>query len=137
MFIVTKLLGEGLELSSSMQFIIIALAESASLALRKNPLPDFYSCGVKYQPEDPSNLADEWTDPYTTFERRYGDCDDMVIWRLAEIYKKSGYNPIRGRANIPAWPVIAWDSGNNYHVYIRHINGMVEDPAKIMKEKLG
>lgn len=139
MFVVTKLPGSGTDLSVSLSFIILGLAEAWSLELRRNPIPDFYSCDIRYQPEPGDSLAEEWVDPYTCYERGYGDCDDMVIWRLAEIFAKSKYDPRNGRHNIPAWPAIyAHDDGERYHVAIKH-RGLkeLEDPAKTQLEKFG
>lgn len=130
MYVVTRLPGQGVDLSVSLSFIILGLAEAWSLELRRNPLPKFDSLRIKYRPEPSDADAEEWTDPYTTYERGYGDCDDMVIWRLAEIFVEKGYDPRNGRKNIPAWPAIyAHDDGERYHVAIKHRNGELEDPA--------
>lgn len=111
--------------------IILGLAEAWSLELCRNPLPPYKSCGIRYVPEPANSEAEEWVDPYTCRKRGYGDCDDMVIWRLAEILKNAKYDPRKGRKNIPAWPAIyAHDDGVRYHVAIMHKNGEIEDPAK-------
>lgn len=118
--------------------IILGLAEAWSLELRREPLPSFTSCGIRYQPEPADSEAEEWVDPYTCKERGYGDCDDLVIWRLAEIFVNAGYDPRNGRKNIPAWPAIyAHDDGLRYHVAIMHKSGKIEDPAKEAVEKYG
>lgn len=132
MYVVTKLPGEGVDLSVSLSFIILGLAEAWSLELKRNPLPSFYAVKPAYVPEPADALAEEWVDPYTCCGRGYGDCDDFVIWRLAEIFVEKGYNPKNGRKNIPAWPAIyAHDDGVRYHVAIHHKNGVKEDPALI------
>lgn len=135
MFVVTKLPGEGVDLSVSLSFIILGLAEAWSLELRRNPLPSFYSFKPRYEPEPGDSLAEEWCDPYTVYERGFGDCDDLVIWRLAEIFVENNYDPRNGRKNVPAWPAIyAHDDGVRYHVAIHHRNGKKEDPALLASQ---
>lgn len=131
MFVVTKLPGRGTDLSVSLSMIILGLAEAWSMELARNPLPQFSACNIKYKPEPATAEAEEWVDPYTCRQRGHGDCDDMVIWRLAEIFVNAGYDPRKGRENIPAWPAIyCHDDGFRYHVAIKHRNGKIEDPAK-------
>lgn len=143
MYVVTKLPGLGTDLSVSLSFIILGLAEAWSLELARNPLPPFYGCKIKYVPEPADSEAEEWVDPYTCHERGYGDCDDMVIWRLAEIFVNANFDPRRGRDDIPAWPAIyAHDDGQRYHVAIKHKNPSkykdgIEDPSKYAVENFG
>lgn len=130
MFVVLRLPGKDTDLSRSIQSMIYSLAKSWAVALANNPLPPFYECNIRYKPEPEASLAEEWTDPYTTFTRKYGDCDDMVIWRLAEIINDSGVGS--------AWPSVAREIGTGkYHVLIAKNNGTYEDPARIMRDKLG
>lgn len=130
MYVVLRLPGNDSDLSHSIQAMIQTVAKSWAIALAKNPLPPFYECNIRYRPEPLKNAAEEWVDPYTVFTRKYGDCDDLVIWRLAEIFNKSGVGS--------AWPAVAREIGTGkYHVFIRHRNGSFEDPAKAMLEKFG
>lgn len=122
-----------------MQDQILILALLWARALKANPLPPLYSCRVRYQPERTDSLAEEWCDPYTVKERGFGDCDDLTIWRLAEILNEANWKLTDGIGELPAWPCIAWQRGTgNYHVLIRHRAGdRMEDPAKILLKKFG
>lgn len=114
------------------------LAKSWAVELQKKPLASFASSGIRYRPEPEDALCEEWVDPYIVKERGHGDCDDMVIWRLAEILNANKYNPRDLGAPLPAWPMVARIKGTgSYHVYIRHRNGAQEDPAKDMLKKYG
>lgn len=138
MYVVCRLPGSGLDLSYSIRDHILPQAESWAGELRRTPLPPFHDCKIRYRPEPADSLAEEWVDPYTVLERGYGDCDDLVIWRLAEILNENGYRPDQGRDALPAWPLVARIVGTGkYHVAIRHKNGKVEDPAKEMLDKYG
>ena len=139
MFVVCKLPGKGQQLSQSMQDQILVLALLWARELRRRPLPPMYSCGIRYQPEPADSLAEEWVDPYTVKERGFADCDDFVIWRLAEILNESNWTLKDGIQTLPAWPCIAWLKGTGrYHVLIRHRAGdTLEDPAKLMLKKYG
>ena len=121
-----------------MQDQILILALLWSRELKRRPLPDFYSLKLRYCPEPTSNAAEEWVDPYVVMERGYGDCDDLVIFRLGQILAASNWSLADGTGTLPAWPCIAWERGTgNYHVLIRHRDGSTEDPAKIMLKRYG
>lgn len=127
MFVVTCLPGHGVDLSRSIRDMILCLAECWADELRRSPLPALYSSGVFYRAEDKRNQAEEWVDPYTVLKRGFGDCDDLVIWRLAEILNAANYDG--NRENLPAWPAVA-RKGTEYHVMIRHkADNSLEDPS--------
>lgn len=136
MFVVLKLPGDGLDLSRSIQDVILTLALVWSEELKRRPLPSIYKGSIVYRPEPEDNEAEEWTDPYTLRERGYGDCDDLVIARLAELYVKAGQNADTPRSKLIAWPSVARKKGTNlYHVMIRHKSGELEDPSQILYPK--
>lgn len=111
--------------------------ERAELGLG-TPIPPLYASGVVYE-EDPAGRED-WRDVYQVLARGKGDCDNLVIWRCAEL-RVSG---------IHAEPVIKWQNltkeqaiGVGYpaefvpeeglwlvHCSVRHPSGMVEDVSK-------
>lgn len=132
MLVLTKLPGKDSALLPSIQLIMLALAEAWSLEFRRKQPPKLYKSGIIYQPEPPGLPAEEWADPYTVADRRWGDCDDLVLYRLAEIFHESGYDPRTGtREGLPAWPQVmrALDGTKRYHIAIRHADGTEEDPA--------
>lgn len=138
MFVVCKLPGTGLDLSFSIRDSVLAQARVWARALKKKPLRPFYSLGLRYRPEPSNNLAEEWVDPYTMVKRGYGDCDDMVIMRLAQIFNESGFDVDDLYARLPAWPTVAREKGTGrYHVFIGFPDGSWEDPAKIQAKKYG
>lgn len=138
MFVVCKLPGEGLDLSFAIRDVILALAKVWAEELKRRPLKPFYSYKIRYKPEPLTSLAEEWVDPCTVVERGHGDCDDLVIFRLAQILIACGYDCKDLTAPLPAWPSVAREVGTGkYHVMIGFPDGSWEDPAKIQLEKYG
>lgn len=86
-------------------------------------LPPLYQSGIRfaYEPNHGSG-NEEFASPLTTLERRAGDCDDLVIYRLAELYA-AGHN---GAACSCEWV------GDSMHVTVRLPNGSLEDPSTIL-----
>jgi hypothetical protein len=71
-------------------------------------------------------------------KRGHGDCDDLVIFRLAQILNEHHYNLDSLSAPLPAWPAVAREIGTGrYHVYIGFPGAKYEDPAKIQLQKYG
>lgn len=134
MFILLRLPGRDTGLSHSIQALILALAEAWALEFRRgNRPPSLYQSGIIYQAEPYDWPAEEWADPMLVASRGWGDCDDLVIYRLAEILADSNYDPKQGqRSGLPAWPMVyrKMDGSQRYHIGIRHADGSEEDPAR-------
>jgi hypothetical protein len=101
------------------------------------PIPPLYESGVRYSEDKPGR--EDWRDVYTILQRGYGDCDNVVGWRCAELRV----------AGIAAEPVIKWQHiprdiatalgyGANVgadglwmvHCCVRYPDGTIEDPSK-------
>lgn len=95
-------------------------------------LPPLYESGVVYElePEHGSGL-EQFDLPPEVYRRRWGDCDDLVIWRLLEHW--SGVPTSQLLSDIAASAVArcrcVWN-GHRLHVLIRLPNGEVEDPSR-------
>ncbi len=110
-------------LSANIRKVILAIAECWSAQLREHPLPPLYKSGVFYRPEPEDNPCEVFSDPYSTFLEGNGDCDDLVIWRLAEVMAAGGQ----------AWPQAMRKIGTTrYHVAVRMGDGSEEDPSIIL-----
>ena len=118
------------------QDVLLGYAKAYAREFQRRPLPLFYSCGIRYRPEDPRQAAEEWVDPYTCKERGWGDCDDMVLWRCAEALHRLHW---RDGEPLPCWPAVAnLIDTETYHVVLRHRGKeQFEDPARIMADKYG
>ena len=102
--------------------ICAALMDSGKLPA----LPPLYKSGVIYSPEPNKGTGvEDFADPWTCYARKWGDCDDLVIWRLAEL--------LHSGERVPAPQVRR--AGTRMHVLIRRANGTLEDPSKILYPK--
>ena len=98
-------------------------AAAAAAHLRGTfPFPSLYQSGVRYRTEQSSEGIEQFCFPWDTFSRGYGDCEDLCIWRLAELLSSGE------KASIS----VEWQ-GNFLHIQIRRENGSLEDPS----ERLG
>lgn len=116
----------GRALARPFQLLLNAAGEMTAAAFKERPLPSLYTSHVRYQPEPdlpPGQPITEFFDsPYTCWIRGYGDCDDLVIWRMAELIA----------AGIPAHARILRLKGTSrYHcqVTLDDGSGTIEDPC--------
>lgn len=126
--------------------LALVQAEAWAQMLKRKPLPLIYSLRLRFIPEPAESPAEEWCDPYTVVQRGFGDCDDLVIFRLAQIYAQTGYTFDPSQCDrMPAWPCVEWLKGTGrYHLSIRCAaptpftdENLVEDPAKFFLLKYG
>lgn len=110
----------GRRLARPFQLLLNAAAEMVAVAMAQNPLPPLRSANVEYHDEPTSGNGDEYFDhPWDVIARGWGDCDDLVIWRVAECL-------VRG---LPAHARIV-RIGTRYHTQVtREWDGLIEDPC--------
>jgi hypothetical protein len=122
--VVTRIPGRGRALSESIQSTLDVLASLWARELRSRPLPPLYQSGVRYKPEPWAGSGkEEWADPYTVFRRKWGDCDDLVLWRAAEL---------RAAGHAATIQVMRLLDEPRYHVRVRKPDGSEEDPSVIL-----
>lgn len=83
-------------------------------------LPPLYKAGVKYLSQDPRACAFRY--PKEVYERKGGDCKQLVLWRIAEC-RNGGHK---------CTPRIIWLAQSDKlvaHAQLRHPDGSVEDPS--------
>ena len=99
-----------------------ALADAYLPWYKLHPLPPLYQSGVRWQLEPGHGSGvDEFASPWTTYARGWGDCDDLLTWRLLELRA----------AGIRARPAFAW-RGDECHVLVSR-GGRLEDPSEILR----
>lgn len=62
-----------------------AVVQNNRLYLRTHHVPPLYQSGVVYQEEPPGQGFEEFAPICTVILRGWGDCDDLVPWRVAEL----------------------------------------------------
>lgn len=89
-----------------------------------HPLPPLYTSGVRFALEPNHGQGwEEYADPWTVFARKWGDCDDLILYRILEL-RASGERKARARAE--------WNQAGEIHVLVRRANGDKEDPSRIL-----
>jgi hypothetical protein len=104
-------------------FLLEALVNINREFLRRNvSAPSLYQSGVKYMREGQS---ENWQATPVLLKSRFGDCEDLACWRVAEIRNQGG----------KARPFIRWRRYGSfylYHVLVEHDGGRMEDPSKLL-----
>lgn len=91
-------------------------------------LPPLYESGVKFQlPADHGGGREYFALPPVVYQKGWGDCDQLVIWRLIELHAQ-GEQTAECKAD--------W-IGGAMHVRLRRGNGRTEDPSRILLERQG
>lgn len=94
--------------------------------MQKFPLPPLYRSGIIFAADPKAGVEESWRPPYKTFEAGRGDCDQLVLYRGAELWA-SGETGVASQCMAQRSPV-----GTKMHVRVRRANGLVEDPSIIL-----
>lgn len=93
----------------SLLLLMEAMCAINLLHLRQRPYPKLYESGVVYRREDGT---ENWLDIPNVIKAGWGDCEDLVFWRVAEL-RKDG---------VKAAPFAKWRRVNGvykYHALVR------------------
>lgn len=96
------------------------------IAIRKRQVPPLYSAGVRYQTEPWAGKFEEFADCLTVYRRKWGDCDDLVAWRVAELQEAGEFAEVS--ISFPK-SCLRRKSGIMYHAVVRRGDGSIEDPS--------
>lgn len=104
--------------------ILVAINESW---LRANPrTPPLYTAGVRYRREEPGR--EDWLTVPSILRRRFGDCEDLASWRIAELR-------VQGVKAKPRITFRRFGPGGRfslYHITLEKPDGSIEDPSRIL-----
>jgi hypothetical protein len=105
--------------------MINALVELDCLYLRGKPrFPSPYQAGIRYkrEPQRGTREHEAWQTIPEIISNGHGDCEDLTAYLVAwlRVYKK-------GRA-------IPWfrKKGRKWHVMVKHADGSIEDPSRLL-----
>jgi len=120
--VVLSIGGSGRAFALTVRSLLQAAAEGvAREVLQGRSLPSLYRSGIRFRPEPQRGSGVEYfDDPWTVLKRGYGDCDDLVLWRVGELL-----------ASLEPASVVCDFRPPRYHVLVRRANRSVEDPSKI------
>lgn len=84
-------------------------------------VPRLYESGVRYR----RDKTERWKDIVSVLRIGFGDCKDLVAWRIAELWRDGERADIVSKlARLPGELV--------FHVQIRKANGGIEDPSSLL-----
>lgn len=89
-----------------------------ALKSRGRAMPPLYKSGVRYAKEPWPREC--WQTAVQTLAQGYGDCEDLVGWRVAELLEASKV----------ARPKVVRASQDYWHVVVEHGSGEIEDPSR-------
>lgn len=90
------------------------------------PLPPLYQSGVIYKPEPNSGEYEDFKSPHRTYLDRWGDCDDLVIYRCVELRARGEHATVQWMRAIGT---------GRMHVRVRRGSGAIEDPSIVLMRK--
>lgn len=124
MLIVVSLPLQGTQLGLALRDLLNSLGDVWARELAARPLPPLYQAGVRFAHE-PSvgSGVEEWADPYSVARRRWGDCDDLVLWRLGEL---------RAAGEPASAQIVRRRGTNQFHARVRRSFGVEEDPSALL-----
>ena len=95
--------------------------------LKGRPLPLLYKSGIMYRREPWAGRFEEFADIPTVLKRKWGDCDDLSAWRVAELQEQGESADFRiyWRPRKPGKPI-------TMHVEVRRGDGSIEDPSRLL-----
>lgn len=99
-----------------MGLVLVSLAQMADPPVAAY-IPPLYSGKVRYVREPPGR--ERWQSAKETAARGYGDCEDLVGYRVAELI----------RSGINARPKVLEINPTLRHVVVQHPDGTIEDPS--------
>ena len=106
-----------------------ALVRINTLFLLAHPeTPPLYQSGVRYQNEPKGQTFEEFAPIPTLLERKWGDCDDLAPWRVAELRVR---HKEKARIRVQ-WKRIGPNKEKLFHIVVRRADGTIEDPCRIL-----
>jgi hypothetical protein len=108
--------------AARLRIVLNALVRLNLLEMSQRKYPPLYHLGVRYQrePQIPGRY-EQWRTIREIVTAGHGDCEDLATARVAELR----------RAGIRAIPWLL-KNGPTWHVVVRHPDGKIEDPSKIL-----
>jgi hypothetical protein len=87
--------------------------------VRAGQAPNLYASGVRYQREPIGR--ERWQTASETFQRGYGDCEDLALYRCGELW---------AAGETDARCVVIDVRPGLKHCVVKRANGEIEDPSK-------
>lgn len=115
------------ELATLLRGILVGYVVAGAEQFRRYSLPPLYRSGIKWKRSPSAKSWEDFALPLTIYERRWGDCDNLVVYRCSELCANG----------TPALPKIYWRINDGkvkiFHAEVRILKtGLVEDPSRLL-----
>lgn len=107
----------------------LTMANVAYLLARPDT-PMLYQSGVRYLEEAAG--VDEWQDIPDTLARRFGDCEDLACWRVAELRVRGNQPNATRRITVSDIPDRSGKVVTTFHITVLRQDGTFEDPSRTL-----
>jgi hypothetical protein len=130
------------------RFHLEGIVRANQWLMLKNPrIPPLYQSGVKFRLEPWAMQVQHFSNCMQVLKRGWGDCKTLSAWRLASLRNAASTPEIAGRYGLKIyWRVHDDDdplhdaAGSTaarrqlriFHVQVRHPNGAIEDPSRML-----
>jgi hypothetical protein len=104
-----------------------ALILANQLYLRLHHAPALYESGIRYEEEPAGQPYEDFSSIPVVISRGWGDCDDVVAWRIAELRQAGESAKVRLK-----WEPDLTRAVRMYHVMVRRADGSIEDPSLLL-----
>lgn len=111
--------------AEELEALLWGLAKVAELQVRRYRLPALYLSGVRYVAE--LKGREQWQSAVETYLTRVGDCEDLVAYRVGELWAA-------GRDARPHVRLVSSRGFRLYHCRVWTPSGL-EDPSKVLGMK--
>lgn len=120
--------------TETLQALVDVLFRINLAAMRRLPVPALYGSNpsLVYRREKrdkDGNRLEDWRDCIDVLVNRCGDCEDLAAYRAAELVVQAG---IEARPLVTYHPSRDVPGSTTYHVVVRHPNGSIEDPSRVL-----
>lgn len=99
--------------------LLLELADLSREEIARHRLPSVYASGVRYD----MDIGEVWRTPVSVARRRRGDCEDLTVWRVGELWL-SGVDPLAAVGLVP--------TRRGYHALVVRGDGTLEDPSAVL-----
>lgn len=94
--------------------------------MQSQRVPLLYESSIRFRREPEATIKagiEQFDNVLQVLARGHGDCDDLVLWRVAELRERGEDASTR----------VAWPTGSRkFHAQVRRADGSYEDPSRIL-----
>lgn len=119
---------------------VVAKVNREYMRLSGHRIPPLLRSGIRWRQEPWAGAFEEFADCLTMLRRGWGDCDDCVPYRMADLAEYEGekatnsiyWRPNPRRPHFVGGMVVMPPESFTYHVQVRRADGTIEDVSRLL-----